>query len=524
MARVVVVGGGISGLAAALRVRRLAPDAHITVIDGADRLGGKLRTGELAGLTVERGAESFLLRDPAVAELAAEVGLTDPLAHPARVSAGLAVGGALHPMPAGTLMGIPTDPAVLAATGIARPTPEPATTGPLLAGGADLSVGHLVRARLGDEVTDRLVEPLLGGVYAGRADDLSLQVTVPTLYAAAHRESTLTGAVRAALRPSAATGPNADASRPAGVAGPADGQTGASAAGGRDGASSAGGQAGASGPGGAAGSRPPMFGAVRGGMSRLVEAVAAASGAELRTGLPVRELAPAAAGGWRLVVGETRQPEVVEADAVVLAVPARPAARLLGGVSAGAAAEVGVLDYASVVLVTLAVPGDPFPGSSGFLVPATEGSPVPASPGGRYGVKAATFVTTKWPHLADPGGRRSLVRVSIGRYGDTEVLRRDDGELVELARQELAALLGRELPVPVESAVTRWGGGLPQYTPGHAGRVERARRALADHPTLALAGAAYDGVGVPACVRSGQAAGTAIATALTQTVAQGEPR
>lgn len=542
MARVVVVGGGISGLAAALRVRRLAPDAEITVIDGADRLGGKLRTGEVAGLTVERGAEAFLLRDPAAAELAAEVGLADeahPLAHPARLPAGLAVHGALHPMPTGTLMGIPTDPAALAATGLATPTPEPATPGPLLPDGADISVGHLVRSRLGDEVTDRLVDPLLGGVYAGRADDLSLQTTIPTLYAAAHHHSTLTTATRAALHPTpqpaaAGTAPAGEASHRAPTGQPAsaapEGEPGhgaptgqlASAALGREASHRApvGGEARLADGGG----RPPVFGVVRGGMSGLVRAVAEASGAVLRLGLPVRELAPVAGGGWRLVVGETRRSEVVTADAVVLAVPARPAARLLAGVSASAAAEVGVLDYASVALVTLAVPGDPFPGSSGFLVPATETSPVAASPDGRYGVKAATFVTTKWPHLAAADGRLSLVRASLGRYGDTRVLRRDDAELVELVRAELAALLGRELPAPVESAVTRWGGGLPQYTPGHAGRVERARRALAGHPTLALAGAAYDGVGVPACVRSGQAAGTAITTAITQSHSQGEAR
>jgi oxygen-dependent protoporphyrinogen oxidase len=526
VARVVVVGGGISGLAAALRVRRLAPDAEITVIDGADRLGGKLRTGELAGLTFERGAESFLLRDPAAADLAAEVGLVDPdhpLAHPARVPAGLAVHGALHPMPTGTLMGIPTDPTALAATGIATPTAEPTTTGPLVPDGDDISVGHLVRSRLGDEVADRLVDPLLGGVYAGRADDLSLHTTIPALYAAAHHEPTLVAAVRAALRASA-TAPTSTVG-PTGTArltGPGVGQADAPAPAGQEGAPGP-----AAVHGGSAGARPPMFGVVRGGMSRLVEAVARASGAEIRLGLPVRELA-AVAGGWRLVVGETREPEVVEADAVVLAVPARPAARLLAGVSPTAAAEVGVLDYASVALVALAVPGDVFPGSSGFLVPATESSPVAGSPAGRFAVKAATFVTTKWPHLADhradPGGRVSLVRMSIGRYGDTRVLQRDDAELVELARAELTALLGRELPAPVGTLVTRWGGALPQYAPGHAGRVERARRALAGHPTLALAGAAYDGVGVPACVRSGQAAGTAITTALTQTLSQGGTR
>ncbi len=453
MTHVVVVGAGISGLAGALRLRELGgPALRITVLDQADRVGGKLSTGDVGGMRIEQGAEAFLLRDPVMAQLAGRVGLGE-LVQPAPLGAGLVTDGRIRPMPAGTLMGIPADPGSWAGDAVARPRAEPhGTGGPLLGPGADVSVGALVRSRYGDQVVERLVDPLLGGVYAGRADDLSLAVTLPALHGSAQRESTLAAAVTAAQRATP---------RPTG----------------------------------------PLFGAVRGGMTQLVEALARESGAELRLGLPVRELTPTT-DGWQLTVGSTRDPQRVAADAVLLAVPARPAARLLSGFAPDAAAEVGVLDYASVALVTLVLPGDVLPGSSGFLVPATEG----------YAVKAATFVSRKWPHLAVPD--RCAVRLSIGRYRESQVLHRADAELTDLALRELSGILGERLPDPVATAVRRWGGGLPQYGPGHTDRIARARAALAGHPTLTLAGAGYDGVGVPVCARSGQHAAESLIAGL----------
>jgi oxygen-dependent protoporphyrinogen oxidase len=461
---VAVVGGGIAGLAAAVRLRdRLGPAARIIVLEQSDRPGGKLHTGSLAGVTAERGADAFLAREAggtgesAAVALAHRVGLGDQLVHPAPLPAGLALAGSLRPLPAGTLLGVPGDLDRLLGVARVPPGQDPDGGGPVLAPGADVGVGALVRRRLGDEVADRLVEPMLGGVYAGRADELSLAATMPGLAAACRTEPTLVGAVRAAL---------AAAPRPAGT---------------------------------------PVFAGVRGGMSRLVEAVAAASGATLRLGRPVRALAPDPAGpGWWLVVGSTRDAERVPADAVVLAVPARPASRLLAGVDPAAASPVGQLDYASVALVTLALPGPvELPEWTGFLVPAGE----------RTAVKAVTFLTRKWPHLAGPE-RPVLVRASVGRYRDEQPLRHTDPALVELVRAELDRWLGGRLPEPLAAGVQRWGGALPQYAPGHLDRVAAARAALPG--TLALAGAGYDGVGIPACIRSGQAAADAVAAALEQ--------
>ncbi|GAB1642350.1 protoporphyrinogen oxidase [Krasilnikovia sp. MM14-A1259] len=449
--RVAVIGGGIAGLAAAVRLRDRAPqDTQIIVYEGSGALGGKLRTGELAGGMVERGAESFLTGAPdgtesAAVRLARRVGLGAELVHPGGIPAALALHGRLEPVPAGTLMGVPGDLGLLGAA--ARPAvgADPDEGRPLLGPGADVAVGALVRARYGDEVADHLVDPMLGGVYAGRADELSLATTMPALADAARKQHTLSGAVRAA-------------------------QAAAVRVPGR-----------------------PIFSTVAGGLSRLVAAAADASGAEFRLGLPVRELSRAGRG-WRLVSGPVPAPQVDEVDAVVLAVPARPAARLLATSVPAAADPVGVLDYASVALVALALPPDTvLPELSGFLVPPTEGTLV----------KAATFVTRKWGHLRRDGGP-VIVRASLGRAGEQDRLQRDDADLIAVAHTELGRLLGTALPPPVATWLQRWGGGLPQYAPGHLDRVAAARAALP--PGLALAGAAFDGVGIPACVAGGETA------------------
>ncbi len=459
--RVAVVGGGIAGLAAALRLRDRAPaGTEITVYEQSGALGGKLRTGELAGGPVEFGAESFLMRDPAGGESAAvalvrRLGLGGRIVHPTVGQAALAVDGGLRPVPGGTLVGVPGDLDKVAT--VARPTPAADRDGgrPLLGPDQDVPVGALVRARFGDEVVDRLVDPMLGGVYAGRADELSLAATMPALARAARVEHTLLGAVRAAQ---AAT-PRA--------------------------------------PG------EPVFGTLDGGLSTLVDAAVAASGATIRTQAAVRELASTGAG-WQLTVGPTRDPEHVEVDAVVLAVPARPAARLLAGIAPEAAVGIGGLDYASVALITLALPEPPLPELSGFLVPGTEG----------LLIKASTFFTTKWGHLRRPDGL-ALVRASVGRYGEESQLQRPDEDLAAVVHRELSAVLDVPLPAPVAGHVQRWGGALPQYTPGHLDRVAAARVVLrAAHPTLTVAGAGYDGVGIPVCVRSGETAAEEIITAL----------
>jgi oxygen-dependent protoporphyrinogen oxidase len=441
--RVVVVGGGIAGLSAAHHL--VAHGADVLLIEQSSWLGGKLRTVPLpSGQLVDAAAEAFAVRDPqtgepsAAAELVAELGLTARLRTPAVSRAAIVDrAGALAPIPAGTLFGIPSD------------APEEPGAKPLLGPGEDIAVGRLVRERLGDDTAERLVDPLLGGVYAGRADHLSLAMTIPALAEACRTSDSLTGAVRAVL-----------AVRPV--------------------------------------DNTPLFATLDGGLATLAATLHDRLGPDrIRAGHPVRALEPvprANLTAW-LVDGS------IPADAVVLAVPARPAARLLSTVDSVAAERVGVLDYASVALVTLALPETPLPELSGILAP----------PYSRLLLKAGTFLDRKWPHLRRPG--RTLVRVSMGRYGEETVLHRTDDELVAVAATELAALVGTPA-APIEAVVHRWGGALPQYAVGHLDRVAAVRAALP--PTIALAGAAYDGVGIPACVRSGRAAAERVLSALEQ--------
>ncbi|HEU4676055.1 MAG TPA: protoporphyrinogen oxidase [Motilibacteraceae bacterium] len=451
--RVVVVGGGIAGLAAAHAVRASAgAGVEVLVLEGASEVGGKLRVHEVGGLALDAGAESLLARRPEAVALARAVGLGDEIVHPATTSAGVWSRGGLHPLPAGQVMGVPTDLRSLARTGLlsagelARVPVDEFLPRTVIDG--DVSVGSYVARRMGHGVVDRIVEPLLGGVYAGHADRLSLAAAVPALFAAAKDERSLLAAarrVRAAAPPSTA----------------------------------------------------PVFAGIRGGVGRLPQAVAASLGARVRTGAVVRGL-ERTADGWRLVVGDTRTAELVEADAVVLAVPAHPAARLLADVAPRAAAELGRIDYASVALVTYVFPASavgPLPEGSGFLVPPVEGRTI----------KAATFAGAKWGWVAQAAGDAVVVRVSVGRQGEERDLQLDDAALADKALADLSELVPVH-GVPLDARVTRWGGALPQYAVGHPRRVSEVRAGLADLPTVAVAGAALDGLGVPACIASGQAA------------------
>ena len=459
---VVVVGGGIAGLAAALAVREQSGgQVRVTVLEGSPSVGGKLALTEVAGILVDAGAESMLARRPEGLALAAAAGLEDDVVHPAVVGASLWSHGALRPLPSGTLMGLPGDLRSLAASrtlsrrALARvPLDRVLRRTPVT---DDVSIGAYVTARLGREVVDRLVEPLLGGVYAGHADEISLDAALPQLAGPVRTERSLLRSVEAVL----AAGVGA-----AGV--------------------------------GAEGVARPVFASVRGGLGRLPDAVAAASGADIRTGTTVREITRVPEG-WRVVVGSAAAPETVQADALVLALPTGPAARLLRELAPYAADDLAGVEYASVGLVTFALRAsdvvDRLQGT-GFLVPPVE----------KRVIKAATFSSAKWGWLGEMSGDLAIVRTSVGRHREVADLQRDDPDLAAAALADLADALGVGELHPVDAIVTRWGGALPQYAVGHLDRVARVRRALADLPALAVCGAGYDGVGIPACVASGRAA------------------
>ncbi|MHA6630715.1 protoporphyrinogen oxidase [Pseudonocardia sichuanensis] len=500
--RVAVVGGGISGLAAAHRLRTLlGPSAAITVLEQRDRLGGVLRTVDLAGVAFDVGAEAFLARRPEVPALLAELGLTAELVHPTGATASVRAGGRTGPLPGGTLLGVPTSAArldgLLSAAGLTAVAAEPERPVSWQPG-EDVALGGLLRSRFGDEVADRLADPLLGGVYAGRVDALGLRATVPALAAALDAGApSLTAAADAATAPPASP-PNGQRESPerAGRVSRTDSASLPSHPGespvpaGRVPRTSRASRAGAPGT--------PVFGAVRGGYRVLLDALTAAAGADVRLRTTVRELRRRDAG-WRLVLGPTTAPEALDIDAVVLAVPAPAAARLLAGAAPTVARAAGEIELASSVVVALAYRAQDagtLPPTSGVLVAADE--PLP--------VKAVTHSSNKWAHLGADGLVR--LRASLGRFGEAASLQVDDAELVARARAGLAALAGLTA-APVAVHVQRWGGGLPQYAVGHLDRVRTIEDGLP--PGLAVAGSALHGVGVPACVATGRAAAERVA-------------
>ncbi|MFN8183639.1 MAG: protoporphyrinogen oxidase [Candidatus Nanopelagicales bacterium] len=467
---VVVVGGGISGLAAAwfLAQGPDGPRATVTVMEAGPVVGGKLATDVVGGATVDVGAEAMLAIRPEAVNLCRELGLQTVPA--ATTSAAIYSRGRLRPIPPGLLTGVPTDLRKLAASGI-LPLPGlfripldhllPRT---VLHG--DVSVGDYVTTRLGSEVTARLVEPMLGGVYAGRSDSLSLQMTVPALYRAATQRRSAMEAAASVL----AEGRKTTGSR-----------------------------------------RGPIFVGLEGGVGRLPQELATAvqeRGVDVRTGTVVQQVRRRAQR-WDVVFGDGRgRYRTQTADAVILATPAPVTAHLLADVNAAAAEELAGVEYADVAVVSLAYRAEDAAHlrgtGSGFLVPPVEGRTV----------KGVTYSSSKWDWVgADDGW--FLLRASLGRAGDPLVEQASDNELIRLAADDLADLIG--LPRrPAAELVTRWPQGLPQYSVGHRTRVADAREWLASTPGLAVCGAAYEGVGIPACIGSAQAAVSAVLQQMAQ--------
>ncbi|MBH0775085.1 protoporphyrinogen oxidase [Nocardia bovistercoris] len=450
--RIAVVGGGISGLVAAYRLRTLlGDDADIVLVEAESRLGGILFTGELAGGPVDLGAEAFVGRRPEVPALLRELGLEDQLVHPAGLRPLVWSGGAAHPLPAATLMGIPSsaesvrglvDEQTLS-TVAAEPS-RPMTWYP----NADVDVHSLVAGRFGAQVVARSVDPLLGGVYAGTSRTIGVRAALPTLAAALDAGApNLTAAVAAALpAPSSA----------------------------------------------------PVFGGIRDGYDVLLRALSRHTRAHVHTG--------AATGLTRSTHGWILDP-VGAVDAVVLATPAPVTARLLRTVAPEAAAAAGGIDLSSSVVVALAMPAETaLPRNSGILVATDE----------PLRVKAFTLSSRKWPHLA--ARDTAVVRASFGRFGDETALSWSNERLVAAAVRDLTTVTGVAIE-PVDAVVRRWRGGLAQYAPGHLDRVAEIESAVAGLDGLAVAGAYLHGVGVPACVASGERAARTVAARSPETTA-----
>ncbi|MCZ4079638.1 protoporphyrinogen oxidase [Rhodococcus sp. H36-A4] len=443
--RVVVVGGGITGLVAAFRLRQMwGPEADITIVEESMRLGGTLRTITLAGGPFDVGAEAFIGRRPEVPALMDELGLSAQLVHPAGLRPLVFSGEKLHPLPTGTLMGIPADAASVEGLVDARTLAAIAGEGDTELPwdrNSDVSVAELVGSRFGEQVLARSVDPLLGGVYSGLSDSIGVRAALPTLAAALDAGATsLSAAVASALpAPSSA----------------------------------------------------PVFGALRDGYRTLIDALTAAAAPRTVFGTAVTAVHREDEGWVVDPIGHV--------DAVVLAVPAPALASILCAAVPDAAAAAAEIELASSVVVAMAFDAAvDLPDNSGVLVSTDAG----------LAVKAFTLSSRKWSHIAERG--ISLVRASLARFGDAGPLTWSDEQLVEAAVRDLHRVTGVD-SAPSSSFVQRWHGGLPQYAPGHLGRVAAIEAAMRDVDGLAVAGAWSHGVGVPACVASATRAATLIA-------------
>ncbi len=456
MTTVAVVGGGITGLVAARSLLRAGVDV---VLVEPDRVGGKLQTTPFDGGILDEAADTFLARVPEGVELCRELGLEGDLVAPALRRAHVWSHGALRPLPEGQVLGVPTDLDELAATGIVSPagldTARRDLDTPLVAPEGDVAIGPLFRHRLGDEVVDRLVDPLVGGINAGAVDELSLAATVPQL--------------DAAVRSGAESLIEACREQRARVADPT----------------------------------APVFFAPRGGMGALAQAVR--HDAEDRGLVVVRDRATAIerSGSSWLVTLDGAPP--VPADAVVVATPAGVASGLVRPHALRAATLLAGIPYASVALLSIAVERsgiDRALDATGYLVPKVEGRTI----------TACSWASAKWAHLADDD--TAWLRASVGRDGDPRAMALSDDELVGAVLADLRDTMALRA-TPREVRIGRLPGSFPQYRPGHLQRVDAIDADLAAAaPGLVVAGAALRGLGVPACIRQGRSAASQLLAAL----------
>lgn len=473
----VVVGGGITGLAAAWEAGA-DPAVRVTVVEAADRFGGKIHTsplglGDGTTMAIDEGADAFLARVPDAVELCQELGLSDELTQPAIGRAKVLVDGELRHMPTDTVLGVPLDPDPLAASGVLSAAGLDAVRAEELcrmpAPDGDVAIGPYLAERFGRELVDRLVGPLVGGINAGDVDELSLRAVTPQLA----EPATDGGSLTLALRRRGAAAPRTD----------------------------------------------PVFHALVGGSGRLVEALVeqlADRGVELLTGTAVARI-ERADGGYSVLLGrpaadpladpaagattDAAAPGALEADALVLTTPAPVASRLLADLSPDASRELAGITHSSPVLVTLVYRREEVDApldASGFLVPRDAG----------LLVTAASFGSSKWAHWDD--GRHVVLRVSAGHSHDDRPDRMTDDEIVAALRDDLRVTMGLTAR-PTTARVSRYPDGFAQYTVGHLDRVDRIDAALhRDAPGLLVAGAPYRGVGIPACIRQGRSAARAL--------------
>ncbi|MCC6553930.1 MAG: protoporphyrinogen oxidase [Polyangiaceae bacterium] len=471
--RVVVAGGGITGLTVAHRLlaasrKGEAGPVQVTLLEARGELGGNIRTERRDGFVIDGGPDAWVVAKPHATQLCRELGLGDRIVETTERNRRVyfRTGGALHPLPEGMVLMIPTRFLPFATTPVLSWTAKARMALDLVLprgrGQGDESIGHFIRRRLGSEALEQLAEPLLGGIYAGDVDALSLRSTFPQLAELEGRHrSMILGALAQRRARGRAPGPP-----------------------------------------------PSAFHSLLGGVGELIEALSRAvraAGGDVHTGAAITAIARAEGPGGpdapRFAVHVAGAAEPLLADDVVVALPAHAAADALSGLDLEIASSLRLVPYLSTATVLLAYrradiahPLD----AVGVILPRSEGCRA----------LAATFASSKWPGRAPEDA--ALLRVFLGGHRDPGVLAQGDDALAALAREELAALIDLRAR-PILSRVFRFERANAQPVIGHAERLRVLRERAARHPGLHFAGAAFEGVGIPDCVRQANEVAEAIA-------------
>ena len=463
---VVIVGGGISGLATAFALQEQAAAAGLsircTVLESGSSWGGKIVTHRIGDLVTEAGPDSFLSQKPAGLELCTKLGLADQLINTNETGKKAFVlhGGRLHELPEGLVSFVPKQlgpflrSGLLSWTGLARMGLDVVV--PRGSSEGDESLASFFRRRFGVQAFDRVLEPLMAGIYAGDAEQMSLKATFPRFLELEQQYGSIIRGMMAAKKKVPPT--------------PAHGST------------------------------RTMFVSLRNGLGDLVTALTTRltqQGVELRLGCQVAALRVRShqLGRWMydLILNDG---SALSTESLVLATPAYISAELLRPLTPIAGGLLEMIPYASTATIAMAYPAGTVAGAVegfGFIVPRAEGRDL----------IAATWTSLKWPHRAPAD--QVLIRCYVGGVGREAILQLDDDRLVARVRAELSALCGiKAEPGYVE--LNRWWKAMPQYTLGHLDRLTQLDAALSRYGGLVLTGAGYRGVGIPDCIRDGAAA------------------
>ncbi|KMJ57908.1 protoporphyrinogen oxidase [Bacillus sp. LL01] len=465
--RVVIIGGGITGLAAAYYLQKESKeknlDIDITLIEASNRLGGKIQTVQRDGYTIERGPDSFLARKLSAGRLVKEVGLEDQLVHNSTGKAYILLKGELHPMPEGAVMGIPTKLSPFVTTGLFSPMGKMRAAADLILpasnnGGEDQSLGSFFRRRLGNEVVENLIEPLLSGIYAGDIDKLSLQATFPQFQQVEEKYRSLILGMKQ-------TTPK---QKPV----PAQKKKG-------------------------------MFQTLRGGLQTLVDAIEEKLGnVNVLKAVKVDSLVKKGDSGYQLFLSNGT---TIDCDSVIVSTPHHTIANLIK--EADYLAPLQNMSSTSVATIAMAF-------DESALKQDIDGTGFVVSRNNDYTITACTWTHKKWPHTTPEG--KVILRCYVGRVGEEAIVDQSDEEIKKVVLDDLNKIMevGAE---PEFTIVTRWREAMPQYAVGHKQMVREMNERLAeDMPGVYLAGSSFEGVGLPDCIDSGEAAVKAVLYSLNK--------